>query len=74
MDKYSKHPILEIYLRAFKTKMPPVVLDFKHSCGSLAFSDPELVNEIYVSKNKYFDKHEISRNIMGKLIGNGLVF
>jgi cytochrome P450 len=40
----------------------------------MIFSDPELINEIYVTKNKYFDKHHFGHNIFKRIVGESILF
>mmetsp|Transcript_25634 Transcript_25634/g.19392 ORF Transcript_25634/g.19392 Transcript_25634/m.19392 type:complete len:97 (-) Transcript_25634:195-485(-) len=51
------HPALAALHTFFKGKMPPAACDFRFPDGVITFSDPELVNEIYLAKNKFYDKH-----------------
>ena len=43
-----------------------------NSC--IVFSDPELVSEIFIAKNKYFDKHPKFGNVQKRLIGDSIIF
>ena len=38
------------------------------------YNDPEYINELYVTKNKLYDKHPRHRNIMYDLFGDSLLF
>ena len=49
-----------------------MVADFRMSIGSLVISDPEILAELYVSKNKYFDKCEKFKKVRSGLFGNAL--
>ena len=41
---------------------------------TLFITDPAMVNEMYVSKNKYLDKHEAVGNALHPLMGDTLLF
>jgi hypothetical protein len=73
-DKYSQHVLVEWYNKAFNNKTPGVFIEFKTNDGAVIFSDPELVNEIYITKNKYFDKHPRSKTILYEAVGNSILF
>lgn len=40
----------------------------------MAISDPGVVKELYVQKNKYFDKHPLSKNVSYVLTGESILF
>ena len=56
----------------FGEKMPPVV-GLVGSNIALHFSDPELVNELYTIKNKYFDKHHFTYLLAKPLLGESIL-
>jgi hypothetical protein len=64
LNKYSQHVLIEWYNQTFKNKTPGIFIEFKTNEGAVIISDPELVNEIYITKNKYFDKHPRTKNIL----------
>lgn len=33
-----------------------------------------MLEEIYITKNKFFDKHDVFKNILAPLVGEGLIF
>ena len=37
--------------------MPPIVVDFRDPKGIIYISGPEYLYDLYVTKNKLFDKH-----------------
>jgi cytochrome P450 len=37
-------------------------------------SDPKIVQELYTTNNKYFDKHPIVRDVTMRLLGNSILF
>ncbi len=73
LDKYSLRPLVETFKREFKGKVPGIFIDFRTHCGTITFSDPELINEIYITKNKYFDKHIKTKTRVERLVKNGIL-
>jgi len=39
----------------------------------LFFRDPDMLNELYVTKNKYFDKHPLIKNLLYPLMGDSIL-
>ena len=54
--------------------MPKVVGLFNSYEPTLFVSDPIMVNEMYVNKNKYFDKHDAVANALYPLMGDSILF
>jgi len=42
--------------------------------AGLAISDPAVLQELYVQKNKYFDKHPLIKNVSYVLTGESILF
>jgi hypothetical protein len=62
-NESSKQLFIEYFNRGFGERQPPPIFsEFKNIMGTVIINDPELVNEIYVSKNKYYDKLPKFRN------------
>ena len=40
----------------------------------LSLSDPSMLQEIFVEKNKFFDKSHLSHRLMKPLVGDGILF
>ncbi len=40
---------------------------------NLFIRDPELLNELYITKNKYFDKYDLIRNLFYPLMGDSIL-
>ena len=60
-NKYMGNPIAEAIESEFNKDVPPVHTFFLYPFKPLLiFNDPLLVNEIYVTKNKYVDKEEFT--------------
>ena len=74
MDAYSPD-IFTMYLHdRHGEQLPSVIYDLKHIDGSMWINDPEIANELYVTKNKYFNKHKRTKANLFYLFGNSLVF
>jgi hypothetical protein len=54
-------------------KPPPILGFFLASEPILHVNDPHLINELYITKNKYFDKHPLSRNVIYPLMGDSIL-
>jgi hypothetical protein len=53
-----KWTVLEEYWhssRGYKV-LPPILLDFASPKGMIVITDPDLVNELYIHKNKHMEK------------------
>lgn len=72
--KYAKHILIDWYLTTFNGNQPPILLDFRNQEGGIVFSDPDMVNDIYITKNKYFDKHPRSKKVLQVLVGESILF
>lgn len=58
----------------FGTNIPKIYGIFNNFEPTLYIRDPDMLNEIYGSKNKYFDKHPTLKNIFGPMIRDGIIF
>ena len=52
----------------------PVILFHITGGAALLISDPAVVEAMYTSKNKYFNKHPIVKNLTQCLMGNSILF
>jgi cytochrome P450 len=50
------------------------LLSFGPNEPYLHISDPKIVQELYTTNNKYFDKHPIVRDVTMRLLGNSILF
>ena len=55
---FYENKILQVYLNCTPT---------------IFIRDPDLMNEIFVSKNQFIDRSELLYDLMGKILGNGIV-
>ncbi len=71
----SKGDYIELYWESmFGEKLPPIFIDFRAPHGVLMIQDPIFLNELYVSKNKFFDKHDKPKRVYSSFIGNSILF
>jgi cytochrome P450 len=49
-------------------------MDTKLSMPIICFNDPELLNEVYVTKNKYYDKDPFMAELSREFVGKSTVF
>ena len=69
------HPLATIMREDFgKKKRPRVIGLFNSLDVSLLVTDPEIVNEIYVTKNKFLDKHDSLGRALYPLMGDTMLF
>lgn len=72
-DSCSKTP-LEHYLHYyFGEKLPPVVVDFRQPEGAIFVNDPTFVNELYTTKNRFFDKHPKLKRIAADFFNDSIL-
>jgi len=72
-DDSSPHPMVSAFRTHYNGCPPSIHCDFRNCKGAVTFSDPALVNEIFVTKNKYFEKHPLSRTRVANMVGNTLI-
>ena len=49
-------------------------MNFMSTRSDLNVNDPEIVNEIYVTKNKFMDKSEKMRRVLARFFGQSILF
>lgn len=57
LNMFTKYPIVEFMEDCFGPKIPKLLMFVISVSPLIAIADPEIVNELYITKNKYFDKH-----------------
>ncbi|CDW77402.1 cytochrome p450 [Stylonychia lemnae] len=73
--EYSDSQLVEYYNFIYKDKpIPSVFIDFRTGEGQLIISDPEMVQEIYVTKAKYVDKYHRGKKFQHDLFGESILF
>jgi hypothetical protein len=74
--KEIKWTVLEEYWhssRNYKT-LPPLLIEFSGPKGMIIVTDPDLVHELYLNKNKHMEKSTKMQRILRRFIGNSLLF
>lgn len=75
LDKrHARFPHIEYWHNCFGKKMPKMMIDFRTPNGTLIVNDPHIVNELYVGKNKFFDRHYRERQVGELMIGDAILF
>ena len=72
MDKYSKTPLEHYFSTVFPGKLPPVFLDMRDPRGLIVVTDPKYVDELYIAKNKFFDKADKERRVYFRWFGKSI--
>lgn len=55
-------------------KVPKIVATYLGRKGLLTINDPEVLNEIYVTMNKFIDKHPKTQRVLKSLTGDSILF
>ena len=66
MHQFSKTPLEEYFSEVFGppgSPTPPIFMDFRNPHGTLVITDPHYVSELYITKNKFFDKAEKEKRV-----------
>ena len=69
---HKRTPWLMLMNEEHKDKIPGIHVIFHSFTPTLHINDPEILNELFVIKNKYFDKHPRFRNALFPLLGDTL--
>jgi len=73
MTAKSKTPLEDYFTAVFGPgKLPPLFLDMRHPKGILVVTGPQYVDELYIGKNKYFDKDEKERRVYYGWFGDSI--
>jgi hypothetical protein len=73
MTLKSRTPLEEYFDNTFGPgKLPPIILDMRQPNGILIFTGPQYVDELYIGKNKYFDKDHKERNVYWEWFGDSI--
>jgi hypothetical protein len=71
---YVGHPFIEYFYHCFGPRIPKVFIHFVTPTNPiLVISDLNMIDELYTSKNKYFDKHPKVHNMLKEVGGNNIV-
>jgi hypothetical protein len=72
-NHYSKTPLEDYFTYVFgKGKLPPVFLDMRDPRGIIVVTDPKYVDELYIAKNKFFDKADKERRVYYSWFGESI--
>lgn len=65
----------EFWTENFKNgKLPPLIQEYKSPEGTLIFNDPTYLDDLYMSKSKFVDKHDKMQRILSHYIGESILF
>lgn len=73
-EGFTRGAMFDTYRRIFGNNIPKVTMEFRIPQGIVTMNDPEYVNELYITKNKYFDKCTRLRQITEKPFGDSILF
>ncbi|CDW80978.1 cytochrome p450 [Stylonychia lemnae] len=75
LHEYSEQLLYEYYLSQFKNEqIPSIFIDFRSAAGQLVVSDPDILQELFVTKGKYVDKLHRSKKVFYDLTGESVLF
>jgi hypothetical protein len=63
-----------MYYKDNKEKVPPIVGIVFGTSVTLIVNRPEPAEELFLTKNKYFDKHPRSAKLFSRLTGDSILF
>jgi hypothetical protein len=63
-----------MYHKDNKEKVPPIVGIVFGTSVTLIVNRPEPAEELFLTKNKYFDKHPRSAKLFSRLTGDSILF
>ncbi|CDW88282.1 cytochrome p450 [Stylonychia lemnae] len=73
--EYSEQILYEYYLKYFQNgEIPSIFIDFRAATGQLVISDPDILQEIFVTKGKYVDKLYRVQKVFYGLTGESVLF
>ena len=70
---FNGHPGVITFREDYGDSMPPVCGVYMSYYPTLMISDPDIVNELYVTKNKFFDKHKMGQDMFFPLMGESIL-
>ncbi|CDW88283.1 cytochrome p450 [Stylonychia lemnae] len=73
-NEYTDQILYEYFKNYFKGKqIPKIFVDFLTAQGHLVVSDPDILQELYVTKAKFVDKELRNRTLFQKLVGRSIL-
>lgn len=58
---------------SYDKKKPPITCVYLAFTPTLIINDHLILNELYMAKNKYFDKHDLVKEVMKRLMGESIL-
>ena len=75
VDRIKWTVLEEYWFSAFNYgKLPKLFVEYVSPTGLMIINDPELVNELYITKNKIWEKADKMKRIFLPLTGQSLLF
>ncbi|CDW82712.1 cytochrome p450 [Stylonychia lemnae] len=75
MNEYSDQLFHEYYKSEFKgEEIPDIFLDFRVAEGMIVISNPDILQELLVTKGKYVDKYHRDKKYFQQLVGDSVLF
>ena len=74
VDLQKKNPIEHHLFSPFGGHIPKVLMDFRGPTLILVVNDPHIMNELYVTKNKFFDKDAVTGEMFKSYTGESILF
>lgn len=73
--EYTWTLLEEFWYMGFGNRLPPMFTAFGSAVGMIVVADPEIVTELYHTKNKYFEKSsKFRRQMTDGFIGQSILF
>ena len=72
-NKLPNHPV-DIYCKLFFDKIPAVMQAFYTGGCCVLIGDPKVTEAMYTTKNSYFSKHPIVKDLEHCLVGDSILF
>ncbi|CDW76273.1 cytochrome p450 [Stylonychia lemnae] len=76
-NEYTDQILYRYYINYFESigqDVPPVFIDFLSAEGQIVVSDPDMLQELFVTKGKFVDKYSRLKVAMHKLTGESIIF
>lgn len=76
MNAKSRTPLEDYFDNIYPpgTKMPPIFLDMRDHRGIVVVTDPTYVDELYVAKNRFFEKADKERDAYFRWFGDSFFY
>lgn len=71
--KEKAHTFLKIHDHVFDGRPPKIFMEFRGPNVILNISDCKLLDDLYITKNKYFDKEGKMKNLLYDILGDTMV-